>query len=256
MILVRVRRPFCLAASALTLTACASGPASRMDLLGRQDEPTPVASTGSFGDISYATWSDYEPPYRFYPGDELEVSLPTAPELSKTVTVQPDGRVSLPLIGSVMAADRTIPDLRVKLEEAYGRQLLRPLVEIVPKAAPLKVFVGGEVRNPGIFDMTGDGDALRAVIQAGDFINSADRRQVLIIRRGADGRGMIRKVNLQKGLKSGAADLVPLRRFDIVYVPKSGIANADLAVQQYVRDLSPIQLGFSYALGPNRASGQ
>jgi polysaccharide export outer membrane protein len=63
---------------------------------------------------------------------------------------------------------------------------------------------------------------------------------------------MIKTVNLKKGLTSGAADLVPLRRFDIVYVPKSGVANAALFVQQYFRDLSPIQFGFSYALGPTR----
>jgi polysaccharide export outer membrane protein len=226
-----------------------------MDLLGVRDDPPPTAPESSprdFGAIPYATWSDYEPPYRFYPGDELEVSLPTAPELTKTVTVQPDGRISLPLIGAVMAADRTIPELRATLADAYATQLLRPTVEVSPKAAPLKVFVGGEVRNPGIFDMAGDGDALRAVIQAGDFLNSANRDGVIIIRRGPDGRGMIRRVNLQKGLKSGGADLVPLRRFDIVYVPKSGIADANLFVQQYFRDLSPIQFGFNYALGPTQ----
>jgi polysaccharide export outer membrane protein len=244
-----------MAALSLTLAACGGRPLPHMDLLGVRDDPPPAAlgsEPRDFGDIPYASWSDYEPAYRFYPGDELEVSLPTAPELSKTVTVQPDGRISLPLIGSVMAADRTIPELRASLADAYASQLLRPTVEVSPKAAPLKVFVGGEVRNPGIFDMAGDGDALRAVIQAGDFMNTANRGDVIIIRRGPDGRGMIRRVNLQKGLKSGAADLVPLRRFDIVYVPKSGVANANLFVQQYFRDLSPIQFGFSYALGPTK----
>lgn len=244
-----------MAALSLTLAGCGGRPLPHMDLLGVRDDPPPAALADGprdFGDIPYASWSDYEPPYRFYPGDELEVSLPTAPELTKTVTVQPDGRISLPLIGSVMAADRTIPELRASLADAYATQLLRPTVEVSPKAAPLKVFVGGEVRNPGIFDMAGDGDALRAVIQAGDFMNTANRGGVIIIRRGPDGRGMIRRVNLQKGLKSGAADLAPLRRFDIVYVPKSGIANANLFVQQYFRDLSPIQFGFSYALGPTK----
>jgi protein involved in polysaccharide export with SLBB domain len=238
-------RPFLLtllSTLAVGIGACASdGP-------NDSGPPNPPA----FRDIPYASWSDYEPPYRFYPGDEMEVSLPTAPELSKTVIVQPDGRISLPLVGSFMAADRTIPELKVVLAAAYETQLLRPVVEIAPKAAPLKVFVGGEVRNPGIYDLTGDGDALRAVIQAGDFVNSADRKQVIIVRRGPDGQGMVRTVNLQRGLKAGVSDLVPLRRFDIIYVPKSGVANASLFVQQYFRDLSPIQFGFSYALGSNR----
>ncbi len=235
----------------ITLTGCADRHLGGIDLLGRATPP-PEQGTARFGDIPYASWADYEPPYRFYPGDEMEVSVPTASELSKTVIVQPDGRISLPLIGSFMAADRTIPDLTATLVQAYAQQLLRPVVEINAKAAPLKVFVGGEVRNPGIYDLTGDGDALRAVIQAGDFVNSADRKKVIIVRRGPNGLGMVREVNLQRGLKAGATDLVPLRRFDIVYVPKSGVANAGLKVQQYFRDLSPIQFGFSYALGNKR----
>lgn len=220
----------------LAASACASRPPAR--------EP--------FTDIGYASWTDAEPPYRFFPGDELEVSIPSAPELSKTVTVQPDGRIALPLLSPVMAADRTVEDLRAALSQAYAAQLLRPAVEINPRAAPLKVFVGGEVGSPGVIDMVGDGDALRAVVQAGDFKSTADRQRVILIRRGPDGRGMIRTVDLSRGLKSGLADLAPLRRFDIVYVPRSGVADANLFVQQYFRDLSPIQFGFSYALGPTR----
>ena len=221
-----------------------------MDVMGRWQEPAPRATQGQgFSDIPYASWTDYEPDYRFYPGDELEVSLPSAPELNKTVTVQPDGRISLPLITPVMAADRTIPELQAALGEAYSAQLLRPQVDVTAKAAPLKVFVGGEVGNPGVIDLTGDADALRAVIQAGDFKTTADRSGVYIIRRGPDGRGMIRRADLLGGLRRANSDLVPLRRFDIVYVPRSGVAEAGLFIQQYFRDLSPIQFGFNYALG-------
>jgi protein involved in polysaccharide export with SLBB domain len=226
--------------SAALLSGCATASA-----------PVGEASAASdrFPDITYSDWTDYEPAYRFYPGDEIEVSVPTAPELSKTVTVQPDGRIALPLIGPVMAADRTIGDLEADLSAAYSSQLRRPEVNVAAKAAPLKVFVGGEVGNPGILDMVGDSDALRAVIQAGDFKPSANRRKVFIIRRGPDGRGMVRSVDLGRGLDTNGADLVPLRRFDIVYVPRSGVAQAGLFVQQYFRDLSPIQFGFNYALG-------
>ncbi|OYU70069.1 MAG: polysaccharide export protein [Alphaproteobacteria bacterium PA2] len=234
---------------AIILVLLGAGCANPRTSGGAKLEIRAQTPAGEFGNIPYATWSDYEPPYRFYPGDELDVSIPTAPELSKAVIVQPDGRITLPLIGSHMAADRTLDELHDALVRSYSVQLLRPQVDITPKAAPLKVFVGGEVKNPGVFDLVGDGDALRAVIQAGDFLNSSDRRKVIILRRGPDGRGMIRTVNLQKGLTSGAAELIPLRRFDIVYVPKSGVANATLFVQQYFRDLSPIQFGFNYALG-------
>ena len=96
--------------------------------------------------------------------------------------------------------------------------------------------------------MVGDADALRAIIQAGGFSPTANRSEVIIIRRAAGGRGMMRTADLLAGLRRPSADLIPLRRFDIVYVPRSGVANAGLFVQQYFRDLSPIQFGFSYAL--------
>lgn len=232
----------------LALSAAGCGGPRALPGAGLVGLGEPAASGPAFADLPYAQWTDYEPPYRFYPGDELEVTIPSAPELNKTVTVQPDGRITVPLIPPIMAADRTTLQLEAALSEAYGAHLLRPDTFVTPKAAPLKVFVGGEVGQPGIYDMTGDVDALRAVIQAGGFRTTADRSKVIILRRGSEGRGMMRTVDLLRGLRDPTTNLAPLRRFDIVYVPRSGVANAGLFVQQYFRDLSPIQFGFSYAL--------
>src|SRR5271170_3920140 len=106
--------------------------------------PTP-RPTAQFANIPYANWNDDEPGYRLYPGDVMDVSVPSAPELSKTVTVQPDGRVSLPLIPPVMVADRSVVNAQALISTAYASQLLRPEVSITVRAQPLKVFVGGEV---------------------------------------------------------------------------------------------------------------
>ncbi|HEY3694559.1 polysaccharide biosynthesis/export family protein [Phenylobacterium sp.] len=222
----------------LLLSACASSGA-----------PAPGPNGQGFSNIPYADWSDYEPPYRFYPGDEVEVSVLSAPELNKTVPVQPDGRIAPSLIAPVMVADRTVEDVRAALGQAYAAQLLRPEINVAVKAAPMKVFVGGEVGTPAVYDMNGDVDALRAIVQAGGFKPTADTRRVIILRRGPDGRGMIRRVDLSRGLHAEGADLAPLRRFDIVYVPRTGVAAAGLFIQQYIRDLTPVQFGFSYALG-------
>jgi protein involved in polysaccharide export with SLBB domain len=212
----------------------------------------PPSPSAAFADIGYADWSDEEPPYRFYPGDELDVTVPSAPELNKTVTVQPDGRIAIPVAGPVMAADRSLADVERDIGAALAPHLLRPQAYVTPKAAPLRVFVGGEVGNPGVFDLVGDSDALRAVVQAGGFRPTADRSKVYVIRRGPDGRGMVRTVDLLHGAVTPGADLVPLRRFDVVYVQRSGIASANLFVQQYIRDLSPIQLGFSWTIGDSQ----
>lgn len=236
--------------TALTVVLLAGGLTACGHLDAEPITPAP-RPTAAFSNIGYADWSEEEPDYRFYPGDEIEMTVPSAPELNKSATVQPDGRITVPLVAPVMAADRTIGELQSSLSQAYAGTLLRPQVQISVKAtAPLKVFVGGEVGTPGVYDMAGDGDALRAIIQAGGFKTSAKRNQVIIIRRGPDGRAMMRTADLLKGLTSpGGADLVPLRRFDIVYVPRSGAAETGLFMQQYFRDLLPVS--FSYAINGN-----
>ncbi len=215
---------------------------------------TRVRPTADFTNIGYSAWTDEEAPYRVYPGDELDISVPSAPELSKTVIVQPDGRVTLPLIHGVMVADHTPHEVEAALSQAYAGQLLRPEVYVAVKTAtPLKVFVGGEVDKPGVYDMPGDINALQAIIEAGGFKTSGRQDRVIVIRRGPDGKAMMRTVNLVRGVSDpGHADLVPLRRFDVVYVPRSGLSEAGTFMGQ-IRDLLPGSLGFSYLL--NGTSG-
>jgi polysaccharide export outer membrane protein len=249
------RRPLCSLGLpllvALGVCACAShdmGAAAGRFAYSSHGDPAHGGGE-AFQDIGYATWSDDEPAYRLFPGDELDIAVPSAPELNKTVTVQPDGRVSLPLVGPVMVADRTTLEAEDALDSAYASQLRRPEVYVTVKtAAPLKVFVGGEVDKPGVYDMPGDINALQAVIQAGGFKPTAKRNDVVIIRRGSDGRAMMRILNLQQGIAHpGRTDLVPLRRFDIVYVQRTGLASAGIFMQQ-VKDLIPGNVGFDYAI--------
>ena len=211
-------------------------------------------STPEFEPIPYASWAEDEPGYRLYPGDVLDIAVPSAPELARTVTVQPDGRITLPLIPQSMAADRSIVELQRTLTQAYASQLRFPAVEVtVKQATPLKVFVGGEVDKPGVYDMPGDIDAVQAVTMAGGFKLSAKTTQVVIIRRGPGGRPMMRVANLREAIfNTSRGDAVPLRRFDIVFVPKSTIAEVGAFVQQYLRDTVPIQ--FTYAVNGNYLS--
>jgi protein involved in polysaccharide export with SLBB domain len=239
-----------LAAAAALLAGCAAprGIGADHSLIGAR-------TGGAFPNIPYATWSGAEPDYRMYPGDVLDVTFPSAPELNREVTVQPDGRIALPLVAPIMAADRSTPDLQAALSQAYASQLVRPEVDVSVKAAqPLRVFVGGEVQKPGIYDMPGDINALQAVVMAGGFTNLAKRHDVVVIRRGPDGRPMMRLVDLREAVFNAAAtDAVPLRRFDVIYVPRTNVGDAGIFVEQYIRDLVPMQ--FSYALSPTTYAG-
>ena len=159
------------ASLAASLAACGGGAgASRSSFDGpRRDS--------DLAGVPFAQWTDREPEYLLYPGDEIEVATPTAAELTRTVKIGPDGRIALPLIGSVMAADQTLPQLQQALSGAYASQLIRPVVEVaLRQAGPIRVWVDGEVRTPGVFEMVGDLEAYQAIIQAGGFAPTLSAR--------------------------------------------------------------------------------
>ena len=210
-------------------------------------DPTSPRASPRFDDIPYATWSDMEPAYRLYPGDELELSIRAAPELNKTMTVQPDGRIAPALLDPVMVADLTLKEAAATLSDAYAPHLLRSTVNLSLKTiAPLQIFVGGQVDKAGVYTMIGDMNALQAIMMAGGP-RSSSRGEAIIIRRGPNGTAMMRRLDLGRALRDPAADSVPLRRLDIIYVPRSRISSLGEVVQQ-LRALLPFQ--FTYALSP------
>ena len=233
------RRHLLLLGVALGLSAC-GGNGGRMPSpgYGRVSATWPTA----FPDIPFADWTDAEPEYVLYPGDEIEVATPTAPELTRTLRVGPDGRVSLPLIGQVIAADHTLFELESDVSAALSSQLVRPVVEVtLRQAGPLKVWVDGEVRAPGVYDMDGDIDAYQAIIQAGGFLPTAKPTQVALIRRGPGGRRMMRVLDL----RPRQGEIVALRRGDVLFVPRSNLGELANFFTQ-IRNALPI--GFNYTI--------
>jgi polysaccharide biosynthesis/export protein PslD len=197
----------------------------------------------AFPEIGFADWTESEPEYVLYPGDEIEIATPTAPELTRTQKIGPDGRISLPLVGQIMAADRTLAEVEADASTAFASQLRRPMVEVTLKTAgPIRVWVGGEVRTPGMIEMNGDLDAYQAVIQAGDFLPTGRQNEVALIRRGPGGVRMMRAVDL----RPRRGEVVALRRGDIIFVPRTNLGEVANFVTQF-RNALPV--GFTYALG-------
>ncbi len=214
------------------------------------EQPAAAQTTAAPASVVY---SDATPAYRFYPGDEIEVTVFSAPELSRTVTVGPDGRVALPLVGAVRAADLTANELHDALVAAYAPQLRAPELSVTPKTyGSRQVFVGGEVARPGIYEMPANIDAFQAVALAGGFLPSARRNDVLVLSR-ASGEAHVTEVDLStRAMRRGFPDAQPLQRYDVVYVPRSAISQVNLFMQQYVRDALPVQFSFYYDLQGNR----
>lgn len=222
------------------MTALALAGAGGLAACGANTLGRPV-QTQAFPDIAFADWTDAEPEYLIYPGDELDIQTPTAPELNRAVRVAPDGRITMPLVGQIMAADRSLPELEASLSDAYAAQLRNPLVEVtLTQAGPLKVWVDGEVRTPGVYDMPGDIEAWQAIIMAGGFLPSARRSQVALIRRGPGNVRMMRVVDLS-GPRTTA---VALRRSDILFVPRTTLAELAVFFTQ-VRESLPVSFSYS-----------
>lgn len=221
--------------AALMLSACASGSAERAP---------------AFEPSRFQPWTSEAPAYRLYPGDTIDVTVYTADELSGPATIGPDGRAHLPMIGAVMVSDRSEPEAARAIAQRYASVLRDPIVEV--RAADFgsqQIMVGGEVNNPGLYALPdGRTGALEAVLLAGGFQNTARRSEVVILRRGEDGRTMMRTVDLRAALSGHPADMVPLSRHDIVFVPRSTIAEVNLFVEQYISNIVPFNEAFGYAL--------
>jgi polysaccharide export outer membrane protein len=217
--------------------------------------PAAVAQTNPATEMPQPAmvYSDQSPAYRFFPGDEVEISIFSAPELSRNATIGPDGRLALPLIGAVRAADLTAEELHDILVSAYAAHLRMPELTVTPRTyASRQVFVGGEVARPGIYEMPANIDAFQAIALAGGFLPSAHRSDVLVLSR-AGGQTSVTEVDLtMRAVRSGLPGAQALQRYDVVYVPRSRISQVNLFMQQYVRDALPVQFSFYYDLRGDR----
>jgi len=186
--------------------------------------------------------------YKICIGDRINIKLFYNPDLNQEVTVRPDGKISLMLVHEVNAVGLTPSELTQELTESYSKHLQQPEVAvIVNSTAGQRVFVGGEVGEPGVKDLVGPTTVLQAIAMAKGFKDSARTDEVIVIRRGEDNKPFQFALNTLKAMKG--EDLqqdVYLQPFDIVVVPKSNIAEVDLWVNQYIGQTLGAFSGFGY----------
>lgn len=166
------------------------------------------------------------PRYRVETGDVLNLTLTFTPEFDQTVTVQPDGFITLQSIGDLHVAGKTVPEIRSELETAYGKILHNPVITVTLKDFEAPYFLAlGEVTKPGKYGLRGDTTLTAAVAEAGGFTPQAKHSQVLLFRRVNDNWVSVQKVDLKHMLGSGnLAEDLHLRPGDMVYVPQNTVS--------------------------------
>src|SRR5262249_19642919 len=142
--------------------------------------------------------------YKIQAGDELSIGFYLNPEFDSDVTVRPDGKISMRLVGETEARGLTPAQLSAGLNELYSKELLQPGVSVTVKNTPSRVvYVQGQVDHPGAFPLQPRMTVMGALAQAGGVSDSANADQIILIRRDACGQPLGQELNLGKVLKHG-----------------------------------------------------
>jgi len=192
------------------------------------------------------------PPYYLRVGDTVEIRLMLNPELNEKVTIRPDGHISTTVIADEVAAGRTPLELAQALTRDYSKDIQKPrLTVLVDSFASNHVFVGGEVVAPGELLSPGVPLSLsQALSRAGGLRAGGDDGNIFVIRREGSGPAAFFKVRYADVMRARdpAADII-LAPYDVVYVPKTGIAEVYAFYNQYIEQFAHPSFGFNYVVG-------
>jgi polysaccharide export outer membrane protein len=156
--------------------------------------------------------------YQLAVGDKLRIEVYRETQLSQSVEIRPDGKITLPMVGDVSAAGVTPRELGATLTERLREYLTNPVVTvIVAEATPPFVYVLGEVAAPGALPMRTPMTVLQALAMAGGFKEFAHRNDIRILRRTSTGVDTIR-FNYKEAIEAPGRPMM-LQAGDTVIVP-------------------------------------
>jgi polysaccharide export outer membrane protein len=199
---------FVLAAAVLTPIAAAAQ--------GARTTQAPAAAATAAAATTVRPWNEQE--YRLGAGDKLRVEVYGEAQLSQSLQVRPDGKITLPLVGDTAAAGRTAIELRDAVTTSLKEYVTNPVVTvIVVEATASQVYLIGEIGTPGAQVLTGPMTVLQALAQAGGLKEFADRGDIRILRKSATGTTTI-PFDYKDAIK-GRIEPVYLQPGDTVVVP-------------------------------------
>ena len=187
--------------------------------------------------------------YRLGYGDIVEIKFFHNGEYNESVSVRPDGCISLQRIGDVNVLGMTPSELDEIITDNYNEILVEPDVTVfVREFGGQEVYVMGEVGKPGSYPVTKGMTVLRSIVAAGGLQNSAKLNSVLLIRVDQNQRAEVTRLDID--VKSNSKKIrndIPIQAFDIVYVPKTFIADVnDYTGQLYDIILQPLDVWTRY----------
>jgi polysaccharide biosynthesis/export protein len=126
-----------------------------------------------------------EQPFRIGREDVLDIAVWRDPDLSRVLPVRPDGFITMPMAGEVMAAGKTPAELEAELKQKLSPFVQEPRINVIVREVnSSRVFVTGEVAHPGAYPLRGRVSLLQVIAQAGGFTDFADSDDIVVIRSG------------------------------------------------------------------------
>ena len=167
--------------------------------------------------------------YRLQPGDVLEVQFRYSPEFNQTVTVQPDGYITLEIAGDLKIAGFTIDQTREAILRQARTRLQDPVATVLLKEFQRPYFVvSGEVSQPGKIEMRERVTAIQAIMLAGGMKETAKSSQVVVFRAINSDIAEVKLLNLKSIKKtSDLENDLTLQAGDMVYVPRDKLSKVE-----------------------------
>ncbi len=177
--------------------------------------------------------------YRLGVGDEVQVVVLGHPDFSRTIRVRPDGAITTPGTGTVHALGRSPEDVAREIEGRLKSILRHPRVDLlVSDYGEHRVFVMGEVKIPGGHTYHNGMSAMQAIAQAGGIAYTGKSGSVVVLRRSGQDEALYFQLNAGDLLKGpGRGEDIALQPYDIVFVPRTLIADVNIFVNQYLRPM-------------------
>jgi len=122
--------------------------------------------------------------YQIQPGDQLQISVWKEEDMVREAIVRPDGRITFPLVGEVMAAGDSVENLRLLISDRLKKYIPDPVVTVsVRQLSGNLVYVIGKVNRPGVFPIVRDVDVMQALTMGGGTSTYAALNKIKILRR-------------------------------------------------------------------------
>jgi polysaccharide export outer membrane protein len=162
--------------------------------------------------------------YRIGPGDQLQIFVWRNPEVSVTIPVRPDGRISTPLVQDMVAVGKTPTELARDLEKALARYIRTPLVTVIVTGFvgvfAEQIRVVGQAANPRALSYRQNMTLLDVMIEVGGLSENAAGNRAKLIRR-ADGNETVLQVRLQDLIEGDISKNLTMRPGDIIIIPQT-----------------------------------